>query len=379
MTLSSRHATMIEKVCANLGIFTYIDVVAGLKELQSVKEDRDVIRLPTPRQVWKCLAISPWARPKGSGIQPQIYSYAGEINMPEEKTERKRREVKLSEMKARPDGSLTVPRGTDASIPSGESFTLEGDLKVRGKLHAEGSMVVLGTLDLSDCEDFTGEGLIRTRKLIGKSSVNYSAETGVVDGATGKPFMEISMDDLERNTAHAEAEAAYQEECDHDEGRGWTPAPTAPEEEPYVHCRHCGAIQEVRIQIILTREGEEWFARMGEEDEGGSIGFGSNPRQAVMALGSQLRGEGEDRWAAKLAEKFGPRTLGGFEADRLGVIINNHLINALLRNPTTVDGYEMAKEDIADAKGYLELLETRISLAEHRIRSGWTGARLGGK
>jgi hypothetical protein len=110
-------------------------------------------------------------------------------------------------------------------------------------------------------------------------------------------------------------------------------------------------------------------------DVGGTAGFGSNPRQAVMALGSQLRGVSEARWVMKLAEKFGPRTLGGFEPNQLGEMINNLLINALLRSSTTTDGYERAKEDIADAKGYLELLETRISQAEHRVRSGWTGPR----
>lgn len=368
---------MIEKVCSDLGTFTYIDVVASLKKLLSVKEDRDIIRLPTARQVWKCLAISPWAQPNGSNEQPRTYSYAGEINMPEEKTERKRREVKLSDMNTRKDGGLTIPRGTDASHPKGESFTLEGDLKVRGKLLLEGDVNVLGTLDLSECEDFVGDGMVRARALIGmKTDGEFQADPRLVDETTGQPMEGIPLEDLERNIAHAAAEEDLQKDCDHDGGKAWTPAETTLEEEPYVHCRLCGAIQEERLQIILSREGSEWCARLvGEKGEEGSAGFGTNPRQAVMSLGSQLRGEADDRWAMKLAVKFGPQTLGGFEADRLGVIINNHLINALLRDPTTTDGYERAKEDIADAKGYMELLETRISLAEHRIRSGWTGPR----
>ena len=362
---------MIEEVSRELGTFTYIDVVARLKKLRSDKEDRGIIRLPTARQVWKCLARSTWAQPNGSKEQPQTYSFAGEMNMPEEKTKGKRREVKLSEMKARKDGSLTVPRGTDAIIPKGESFTLEGDLKVRGKLHAEGDMKVEGVLDLSDCEDFTGMGSIRTKELIGKPEVNYSMETAVVDATTGEPFMDISLDDLERNTAHAEAEAELQKDCDHK----WIPAETNLEEEPYVHCPRCGSVQEERLHIILSRDGPEWSAQLMDGDVGGTAGFGSNPRQAVMALGSQLRGEGEARWVMKLAEKFGPMTLGGFEPNQLGEFIHHLLINALLRSTTTTDGYERAKEDIADAKGYLELLETRISQAEHRVRSGWTGPR----
>ncbi len=330
--------------------------------------------------------------------------------MPEPKAEKKRREVKFSDIKIRKDGNMTIPRGTTATIPKGEHITHEGDLRVRGILAGEGNLNVKGTMDISEAEDIVTLGTVTAGNLIdgeGEVIIKEHNIPGDVEGPTllmkvvdkvietegqeRAPLPELHphpvdhdkhdgshVDCVECQTIRDEY-AGFQEkaqaECDHDEGRAWLPAPTAPDEEPYVHCPRCGAIKEERLEIVLYKDGDEWCALLGPDIQTGLSAFASNPKQALMFLAEHMRGDLQERWAATLGAKFNPGALGKFQPNQIGDLIDYALIQALMRNATTTDGYERALEDIADAKGWIEILDAKVALVEKRVRMGWQGER----